>query len=50
MLESYKNELQDVEAKLKAVRESREPVKKGRPAGILGALGAMTSFLSPAKV
>ena len=38
-LESMKQELPEVEAKLKAMRESREPVKKGRPA----------NFLSPAK-
>ena len=46
-LEKYKEELQQVEAKLKEVRESREPVPKGRPASLLSAI---SNFLSPAKV
>ena len=46
-LEKYKEELQQVEAKLKEVRESREPVPKGRPASILSTI---SNFLSPAKV
>jgi len=44
-LNSMEKELPEVEAKLKAIRESREPVKKGRP----GLLGAVTSLFSPAK-
>ena len=40
-------ELPEVEAKLASIRAQREPVKKGRPAGIFG---AVSSLFSPAKV
>ena len=46
-LESMKIELPNVEAKLTAVRASRTPVKRGRPAGITG---FVSSLFSPAKV
>jgi len=45
-LESMQKELPDIEAKLATIRESREPVKKGRPTGIFG---AVSSLFSPAK-
>jgi len=45
-LESMKIELPNVEAKLTAVRASRTPVKRGRPAGITG---FVSSLFSPAK-
>ena len=40
-----RDELPEIETKLKAIRESREPVKKGRP----GLLSAVSSLFSPAK-
>jgi len=45
-LENMKIELPNVEAKLTAVRASRTPVKRGRPAGITG---FVSSLFSPAK-
>jgi len=45
-LENMKIELPNVEAKLTAVRASRTPVKRGRPAGITG---FVYSLFSPAK-
>ena len=46
-LESMQQELPEVEAKLATIRAQREPVKKGRPTGIFG---AVSSLFSPAKV
>ena len=40
-------ELPDIEYKLAQIRAQREPVKKGRPAGLFGGL---FGSLSPAKV
>ena len=45
-LENMKIELPNVEAKLTAVRASRTPLKRGRPAGITG---FVSSLFSPAK-
>ena len=45
-LENMKTEPPNVEAKLTAVRASRTPVKRGRPAGITG---FVSSLFSPAK-
>ena len=46
-LDSMKEELPDIEIKLTQIRAQREPVKRGRPAGIFG---AVSSLFSPAKV
>ena len=46
-LDSMKEELPDIEIKLTQIRSQREPVKRGRPAGLFGGL---FGSLSPAKV
>ena len=46
-LDSMKEELPDIEIKLTQIRAQREPVKRGRPAGLFGGL---FGSLSPAKV
>ena len=46
-LENMEEELPDIEYKLTQIRAQREPVKRGRPAGLFGGL---FGSLSPAKV